>query len=368
MALMRLLLLAVMVNGQWSMVNGQIVIGGNVYGGGNKGNVNGSTSVTVRRGDINKVFGGARQANVGGDAYVNIDGKNASGYMVIDYVFGGNDIAGTIGTAQKVDEPLPTEFVGNKDGVDVTWNTYIHLSSKTNADGTVAADNQKVFIGQAFAGGNGDYTYTDDYGEPLKDSEDNYIVKEGDKIVATSKESFVLPDLDKTYIDVQGGTIAFAYGGGNAVTVRDRAVIRVDNPSETVTSILIDKDSIEGNSTAYETYETNGTAEGYTNLLNDNRIKNDMGIKMAQEHIESSDFQIGRFFGGNNKADMAIMPTWHLQSGKIRNLYSGGNKGAMTCPAGLLLEIDPEVPAGVTDYAAQQAIKNKIIIDNVYGG
>ena len=370
MALMRLLLLAVMVNGQCSMVNAQIEIGGNVYGGGNKGNVNGSTSVTVRRGDINKVFGGARQANVGGDAYVNIDGKNASGFSVINYVFGGNDIAGSIGTAAKLNETLPDgekkslpdEIKNNPDGVDLTWNTYLHLSSKTNNDGTIATDNQKVFIGQAFAGGNGDYTYTDDSGEPLQDSDGNYIVKEGNETVATSTEPFVLPDLDRTYIDVQGGTIAFAHGGGNNVTVRERAVIRVDNPSKVVTNIFVNKDTRIEDKTA--TAATNAIED----LLNDSRIKNDMGIKMAQEHIESGDFQIGRFFGGNNKADMTIMPTWHLQSGRIRNLYSGGNKGDMTCPAGLLLEIDPEVPDGVTDYAAQQAIKNKLIIDNVYGG
>ena len=67
-------------------VKGQVVIGGNVYGGGNKGNVDGSTKVTVKRGDINKVFGGARMANVGGNAYVNIDGVNALGYILINYL------------------------------------------------------------------------------------------------------------------------------------------------------------------------------------------------------------------------------------------------------------------------------------------
>ena len=39
MALMRLLLLAVMLNAQWSMFNVQFSIGGYVYGGGYEGNV-----------------------------------------------------------------------------------------------------------------------------------------------------------------------------------------------------------------------------------------------------------------------------------------------------------------------------------------
>ena len=84
------------------VAQGQIKIGGNVYGGGNQGEVKGSTKVTVYQGDVNKVFGGARMANVGGDAYVNIDGEHASGYMVINHVYGGNDVSGTIGTAAAV--------------------------------------------------------------------------------------------------------------------------------------------------------------------------------------------------------------------------------------------------------------------------
>lgn len=85
----------------------QITIGGNVYGGGNAGDMNGKTSVTVRAGDINgSVYGGARQANVGGHTFVNIDGENMSGDILINYVYGGNDIAGTIGTSI-----LPTKTV-----------------------------------------------------------------------------------------------------------------------------------------------------------------------------------------------------------------------------------------------------------------
>ena len=50
----------------------QITIGGNVYGGGNEGNVGGNTTVTVHAGDLNKVYGGARMADVGGRAFVNV--------------------------------------------------------------------------------------------------------------------------------------------------------------------------------------------------------------------------------------------------------------------------------------------------------
>ena len=182
-------------------------IGGNVYGGGNKGYVGGNTRVTVKAGDIGarltstddetplenpkgKVFGGARMADVGGNASVLIDGENATDYIVINYVYGGNDIAGTIGTGT-----LPewvTAAKQTEDGINDTWNSFVHISTKltdihytqeecnayntenglsvgdegfrTTADvktkgGDQAPDAEKIYIGQVFAGGNGDYTY-----------------------------------------------------------------------------------------------------------------------------------------------------------------------------------------------------------------
>ena len=322
------------------VAQGQIKIGGNVYGGGNKGNVDGRTKVTVYQGDLNKVFGGARMANVGGNAYVNIDGAHASGYMVINHVYGGNDVSGTIGTAEAVGENLPTELAGNTDAVDNTWNSYVHLSTKVDGEGHAATDAEKIFIGQLYAGGNGDYNYTDDEGDPLKEDE-QYVVKEGDNIIAYSNTEFSKPELAKTYLDIQGGTIFFAHGGGNNATVTEKTVIHVDNPSEVVTEIKVNSGTgLEDN-------------DGGTNILTDDRIKNQMNVRVVQESVASDEFQIGRLFGGNNKAAMAIRPTWNLQSGSIRNLYSGGNSGNMTSPEGLLLEIKEN---------------STVKVDNLYGG
>ena len=354
-----------------TMAQGQIKIGGSVYGGGNHGNVDGSASVRVCAGDINKVFGGARMANIGGNTYVHIDGAHATGYSVINYVYGGNDVAGTIGTAAAVGETLPTELTGNKDGVTNEWNSYVHLSTKTpsaavyytaeeaaayntehglspgDADykttssiKTPAVTEEKCFIGQLFAGGNGDFTYTDDEGNPLMVGK-QYVAKEGDNIIAYSETELSKPELDKTYLDIQGGTIFFAHGGGNNATVREKAVIHVANPSEVVTDIKVNAETgLEDN-------------ESGTDILTDDRIYNQMGVRMVQESVESDKFQIGRLFGGNNKAAMAIRPTWNLESGAIRNLYSGGNRGNMTSPEGLLLEIKET---------------STIKVDNVYGG
>ncbi|MBQ8656418.1 MAG: hypothetical protein IJ527_05140, partial [Prevotella sp.] len=323
----------------------QIKIGGNVYGGGNAGNTSGSTSVTVRAGDIGRVFGGARQADVGGSAFVNIDGNHASSYIIIDNVYGGNDIAGTIGTSESLPDALTK---AEENGVTAEeWNAFVRISSRMNAAvhytqeeidaasegdaaygkttddikipaGTnVADDNQKIYIGQLFGGGNGDYNYDTEY---------------------TDKSA---PNLGGTYLELLGGSIVNVFGGGNKATITRKVVIHLDNPSEVVNHIYV-KDG----------KEVSESTDGKKDLLNEERFKK-MGFNYKFTYPNSGSFQIGNLFGGNNKVDMAIRPTWSLMHGFVRNLYSGGNEGRMTSPEGLLLQIPEE---------------STLTVDNIYGG
>lgn len=377
------------------VAQGQIRIGGNVYGGGNHAEVKGSTKVTVKAGDIGavmdpnatrplsdpqgKVYGGARMANVGGNAFVHIDGKSvlATGtpnYILINQVYGGNDIAGQIGTGT-----VPTELEAvkrvpadandsTKNVVDNTFNTFVRISTKVLMDADTIVrysqsevdlastdpdnaaygkkpgvdakpdpDARKVYIGQLFGGGNGDFTYLDANGDSLRDNGD-YIAKQGNIIIARSKTPLRLPEQDKTYLEIKGGSIVYGYGGGNNATVKEQNIIHFDNPSAVVNHIKVDANGIE---------DENGT-----DLLTTARFK-EMGINTTFSQPSSGAYQVGRFFGGNNKAEMHIRPTWNLLAGKVRNLYSGGNRGAMTSPTGLLLEIK--------DYSS-------LIVDNLYGG
>ena len=228
----------------------QITIGGNVYGGGNKGDVDGNTTVTLRAGNLNKVYGGARMADVGGRAFVNIDGAHASDFML---------------------------------------------------SGAEASGAKKIYIGQLFGGGNGDYDYTTQSNNPYY--------------------GLAAPNLGKTYLEILGGSIVNAFGGGNMATVTEDVVIHLDNPSTVVNHIKVNSNGIE---------DDNGT-----DLLNEARFIQ-MGINYKFTYPNSGAFQIGNLFGGNNKVDMAIQPKWNLLGGKVRNLYSGGNEGRMTCPQGLL--------------------------------
>ncbi len=308
-------------------IQAQIIIGGSVYGGGNEGKVGGNTTVTLRAGDIDKVFGGARMADIDGRAFVHLDGEHASDYMLINYVYGGNDISGTIGTFKTVPDTLTR---ASANGVDKTWNAFVRISSKLDATGEPATDAQKIYIGQLFAGGNGDYDYANVEGV-------HTIYKRGttEVVATTTTGDFVLPDLTKTYLEILGGSIVYAFGGGNNATVKEKTVICVDNPSVVVNSIKVKDDN-------------NNDVE----LLNQDRI-NKMGYNPGYTYPTSAEFQIGSFFGGNNKATMAIRPTWKLKSGKIRNLYSGGNEGDMTYADGLLLDIPKE---------------STLEVDNLYGG
>ena len=328
-----------------SLINAQIVIGGHVYGGGNAGNTGGNTTVTVHAGDLNKVFGGARMADVEGRAFVNIDGAHASNYIVINRLYGGNDIAGTIGTefeGKSEDQlpELPNEVKDHADnnGVDKTWNALVLISTKTVTTGTgdeavttEAEGAQKIYIGQLFGGGDGEY----EYGYSTERSV--YYAKQDGVEVATSNTELTVPNLGKTFVDIHGGSIVYAYGGGNNATITERTVISMDNPSAVVNSI------IDAN---------NPNADSNGELLTNDRFENKMGINTTFSYPSSDAYQIGRLFGGNNKADMAIRPRWNLQKGRVRMLYGGGNEGRMTSPEGLLLQLTG----------------TGMVVDNVYGG
>ena len=315
----------------WSVA--QIKIGGNVYGGGNAGDMTGSTNVTVCAGDINAVFGGARMADVGGSAFVNIDGEHMSNDIIINVVYGGNDIAGKVGQSVQTTDAIPEELkhavtnqITETEGKNTKqYGAFVLTTKEKEAD--TGETQHHMFIGQLYGGGNGNYEYS------AKKDNDKYDVTLNNVTI----EDVEKPELGKTYLEIRGGTIAYLFGGGNCATVTDATDICIDNESSVTTSIK----------------DANGT-----DILNDEagtRLKL-MGLNTTQLHANSSSFQFSHVFGGNNVAEMAIRPTWHLKRGWIRDLYSGGNAGDMTYydngKGGILLAIN----------------SNNMHIDNVYGG
>ena len=200
----------------------QITIGGNVYGGGNAGDTEGSTKVTVRGGDINAVYGGARMADVKGNAFVHIDGEHASEDILISSVYGGNDIAGTIGSANQTnavpDELTQISTKNGKNAIDNTWNAFVRTSRSTKEVDGETVDDKVIVIGSLFGGGNGDYDYTSN-DSPYK--------------------GMVKPELAKTYLEILGGCIAHLYGGGNNATVTDNTTICINNSSDDLEKTVV---------------------------------------------------------------------------------------------------------------------------------
>ena len=279
----------------------------NVYGAGNQGNVTLSSTVELKGGTIEgNVYGGARMADVGEYSFVNIDGANATGSLIVKGVYGGNDIAGIIGNKQE-EWSLPTSItnLGFNYG-----NTFIYASKNTQ---------HPVVIGSLYGGGNGDYTYT-----PV----DNRFN------VAIGDETFIVdnkPELKNTYIKLLGGIFGHIYGGGNKATITENTTIYWEN------ALTFDE-----NNTLNSISKTNADFLGLTKDVD----YTENGDNMVFNH------HVSRMFGGNNLADMAIRPTWNLIAGSINNLYSGGNKGAMTAPNGILLPLTSDA----------------LTVNNVYGG
>ena len=362
MGLMRLIGLTVLMSLMGLSVHAQIKIGGNVYGGGNHAEVKGSTKVTVMAGDLQKVFGGARMANVKGHAFVHIDGEHATDETTIVAVYGGNDISGTIGTPKAVNEPVPSELTDvitteeakkalpddvkpYKNVVDDTWNCYVRTSRSTQEVGGKTVEKWPVVIGMLFGGGNGDFTYTGDAGEPLRDEDGNYIAMEGGEVVAVSATPLSVPEIDKTYLELKGGEICHAYGGGNNATVRVNTTLNIANESSDLVTMATQYLTDKG---------TEVTPTSVANLLT--YFKDKVKLKSLQIDLGGKfNYNFARIYGGNNRAEMAIRPTWNLQQGIIRDLYSGGNRGNMTSPDGLLLDVNPEVD-------------ENLYVENVYGG
>ena len=345
-ALKRLLVCAVIFIVQFSMFNlhAQITIGGNVYGGGNEGDTEGNTNVTIHTGQIKNVFGGARMAEVKGRAFVNIDGENGSGKILISAVYGGNDISGTVGTLVASNDTgvdkVPTNLLkdvgtgAGKNAIDNSWVAFVRTSPRSEE-----TYENCVLVGSVFGGGNGDYTYTDEDGQPLQDNNGKYIVKSGDEVIATSTDPFSAPTLTKTYLELNGGCLSQVYGGGNNATVTVNTTISMNNPSKGFQKLFPTE------TTHDELMEELASLSAYT------------GISTFQGDYTNLDYTSSRVFGGNNKAEMKIRPVWNLQRGKIRDLYSGGNEGNMTHPEGLILDIYP-----------LEANRDYLSILNVYGG
>ena len=190
------------------------------------------------------------------------------------------------------------------------------ISGTVEQKATVNAYGRDLFVGRLYGGGNGDYDYTS---EKLED---------GGETIDNPYLGLSKPDISKVEINLNGGYFGYVYGGGDNATVTGSTTINLDENLGDVTFPF-----------TMEEVQEAGIRPNYSHFGGS-----------ASSNYKS---KISRMFGGNNKADMAIQPTWNLKNGSIDRLYCGGNQGRMTHPNGVLLDIKKG---------------SKVIVGNLFGG
>lgn len=280
-------------------------IWGYAYGGGRMGDVvresklipglksptGVGTSVKVFSGQIQHVFGGSRMANIEGGAYVEINDKSENHFhTIIGDVYGGNDVSGTIGIS---------EF-RNSAGETITSNTYVRVTETVDED---LAYSGFPLVDILFAGGNGNYGVHGDG--------DSYVSGEvfaADKNISLAGMSY--PNVDKTYLDITGGTILSAFGGANNSLVRQETTINV-NYKNVETKAHFDRIASD---------ECFGRGREMVQHLD---IKDGFN---EDDDLISARYNILRLYGGNNQIDMTIQPKWNLVKGYVGTVYGGCNQ------------------------------------------
>jgi len=313
----------------------------NIYGGGNQADLIGSTAVILQDGNLyGSVFGGARMANIFGHSYVNLDGANVpvGKTLIVAAVYGGNDISGTIATSTRwawtqPDMPFTPSYKAAFPDVsfaDKTWSAFVRSTCR-------AAENNNIFVGALYGGGNGDYTYTDN-SLTLTD-----MPAEGANAATTKTfTNLSKPELAKAYLNIEAGTYGQMFGGGNNATVTGSTDIMVWNQNMnadgTAAIASIPASRIPEMGLHESFYDITGTAPANAS---------DPDTRTAKLK-----YQVERLFGGNNKAAMDIRPNWYLARGSFNNIYSGGNRGEMTHAKGIVINIG----------------SRSVYVNNVYGG
>ena len=316
-SLLRAVVLLVMCLCLGISVKAEVVIGGNVYGGGNQGDVGQHTTVTLQEGFIEgSVFGGARMANVGGHAFVHIDGAHQTGNIVVKAVYGGNDISGTVHHG---------------------CNVELHGGRAVNV----------------YGGGNGSYAYTDnpewvaahpedaDYyyevgnvspadNEQTGDNPESGEQGNSNSLGLTSLQALRMhrPHVESTLIYIKGYdhdnpliVAGEVYCGGNSATLmkngdrtQAKAILRIGQHA------IIDGVFLGSNG-------VNMVAE---EIVKKYASSDDMGNKYSNINL-LQDEQIRYYMGG---VAVGIRPRlqWdsELDEVYIGSLHYGGNKGSMT--------------------------------------
>lgn len=308
---------------------------GSVYGGGNGyyryGNNTNAASSTVTETEVandTTVYEWGNSSDHGA-AVVTLTSANVIPSIQKTYV--------AVGGANTV---IDSVFAGAKNA----YVTKATLSEKTAhvsiCNGTIGT----VFGGNNYGGSIAGATSTSaaNYGNV------HIVVKGTTEITGDSYGSYTLgsrPVSDASYTNNKG--IKYLFGGGNKVLGANTII--------TVTDGQIDTLFAGGNSASVL-----GTS------VTINIASEDSHSPLVGGCPDNSKlFDIRTLFGGNNAAEMEILPTLNLNSGSIKTVYGGGNSGNMLA--------DVETPInrmakGIVKSTYVCVSSDDMVIDELYGG
>ena len=320
-----------------------VAIDGDVYGGGDAGNVIGTTQVNV----VNKcnssiggdVYGGGNAADVNGTD-VNIDGG-----VIAGRVFGGGH--------------------GDKASLNVDENDHSHSDKVANVNGNTSVNITGGTISKVFAGSNINGTIT-----------------------GTSNELII----NKSATAACDMKIGEVYGGGNlaagnatTISVGCTGTWTTDGDDTDANNNFHNKHNTTDNRIGYELEGIGtvygganqadiGTAENPSNIvlnITGGIVENAFGGNNTSGGINGSitvnvewgsaacDNYIGNVFGGGNLAPYTGSPAVNIKNGTVSQNVYGGGKGASAVVTG-----NPVVIVGDVTNAAY----NSIVSGDVYGG
>ena len=244
----------------------------------------------------------------------------ANDYVKVDTVFGGAKNAFLTATS------------GNGSSITIDGGTYCSVFGGNNVGGSQNAGKQYIKVDEA-----------------AKNSTTNYQTR-----IHTLFGSGNKVDGSSTDILVNGGMIDTLYAGGNEASVATAAKVEI------ACSLASGNGSTFGHTYSEAIASYNGTT---------------LTIKDSYPWNGTGTYNVRTLFGGNNQADMSVVPDVILTSGSVGTVYGGGNAGDMVAEvtnSGIATDFGALVIDGTTYdiYHSTHVVLNSdnMLVDYLYGG
>ncbi|MDY5968658.1 MAG: T9SS type A sorting domain-containing protein [Bacteroidales bacterium] len=265
----------------------------------------------------------------------------------VDCLFGGNNYGGSIGQHSRIDiviENTKVESVWTEDRKQYTekgigTGSYGWNSEKTQALSTRSRERTRPDVSSNWPNWEDNWTPNTEIQNIISTTTPDQTTAgapttvtftSSDGLTQTQKETTMLSLTTNRYAGDHG--IKYLYGGGNKVKAPlvniavhggqiDTLFAGGNSAAVEATTVLVDvRDNLIYGTETYAA-EENGNLQG--------SYKQKYYAALASDSAQYC-YNIRTLFGGNNAAEMAVLPMLVLKRGGIGTVYGGGNSGDMT--------------------------------------